>query len=128
MRLRNKVIGVLNLFRTTTRSLSDDDVTAAQALADVATIAILQRRHSRDAAELNEQLTGALRSRVIIEQAKGVIAEREGRSPEQAFDRLRAHARNQRLGLADLARDIVAGAANLPSGSVTATTQRAGTR
>jgi GAF domain-containing protein len=113
MRLRNRVIGALNLFRTTTGSLSDEDVDAAQALADVATIAILQHRHSAAADELNDQLTGALRSRVIIEQAKGVIAEREGLSPEQAFHRLRDYVRSHNLRLSELAGAIVAGTANI---------------
>ena len=76
MRLRGTVIGALNLFRTETGSLNDDDVAVAQALADIATIAILQHRNASDLDVVNAQLRTALDSRIIIEQAKGMIAER----------------------------------------------------
>ena len=87
MRLRGNVIGALNLFRTERGSLSDDDVTVAQALADIATIAILQNRTSVVAAEVNAQLSAALTSRIVIEQAKGIIAERRRVTIDAAFDR-----------------------------------------
>ena len=77
MRLRRQVIGALNLFRTETGSLSGDDVAVAQALADIATIAILQHRTALDAHAVNDQLTQALNWRIVIEQAKGMIAERK---------------------------------------------------
>ena len=109
MRLRGQVIGALNLFRSETGSLTADDVTVAQALADIATIAILQRHRAVEVQVINEQLTYALSSRIVIEQAKGMIAERNGLSVEDAFTRLRRHARNNNLRLADLARDVVAG-------------------
>ena len=76
MRLRGTVIGALNLFRTEAGSLNDDDVAVAQALADVATIAILQHRNASDLDVVNAQLRTALDSRIIIEQAKGMIAAR----------------------------------------------------
>ncbi len=112
MRLRSNVIGALNLFRTEPTSLDGDDLAVAQALADVATIAILQHRHAVDADLVNAQLVAALDSRIIIEQAKGVIAERRSITPDAAFTLLRASARSHNLRLADLARRVVVGAAN----------------
>jgi GAF domain-containing protein len=108
MRLRGRTIGALNLFRTHQGSLTDDDVTLAQGLADVATIAILQHRSSMDAHTLNAQLSNALNSRVIIEQAKGMICQSTGCDMDEAFNRLRAHARNHNEGLTDLATRVVA--------------------
>lgn len=84
----------------------DVDVVAAQALADVSTIAILQHRSALDAQALNEQLQHALNARVVIEQAKGVIAERTGKDMEQSFARLRRHARNHKLRLTDVAQAV----------------------
>ena len=81
----------------------------AQALADVATIAILQNRTSIMAAEVNAQLNAALTSRIVIEQAKGIIAERRRISIETAFAFLRRHARDRNLRLAELARATVEG-------------------
>jgi GAF domain-containing protein len=109
MRLRGQVIGALNLFRTTAGALVTEDLVVAQALADVATIAILQDRAAVEARVLNAQLTTALSSRIAIEQAKGMIAERRGVSVDQAFDRLRKHARHHNVRLSELARQIVAG-------------------
>lgn len=109
MRLRGVVIGALNLFRTDEGGLDETDMLAAQAFADVATIAILQHRAVVEAQVLNEQLHHALNSRIAIEQAKGMLAERAGVDMEAAFARLRSHARNQNRRLADVARDVVAG-------------------
>ena len=78
MRLRGTVIGALNLFHIDPGEMRQADVDAAQALADVATIAILQHRATLEAQVLNEQLNQALNSRIVIEQAKGMVAEREG--------------------------------------------------
>lgn len=113
MRLRGQVIGALNLFRTQTGSLNDDDVLVAQALADIATIAILQNRHKVAAHELNAQLEHALSSRIVIEQAKGVIAERRNITTDEAFTHLRTYARNNNLRLAEVARDTVEGTVDL---------------
>ncbi len=107
MRLRGRTIGALNLFRTHQGALSDDDVIVAQGLADVATIAILQHRSSIDANTLNAQLSNALNSRVIIEQAKGMICQSTGCDMNDAFNRLRAHARNHIEGLTYLATRVV---------------------
>ncbi len=120
MRLRGRVLGALNLFRTSTGRMDPADVIAARALADVATIAILQQRAASDGQLLSEKLHVALNSRVAIEQAKGVIAERTGVDMNEALVRLRAYARgNQRL-LGDVARDLVEG--NLPEDELFLTT------
>ena len=109
MRLRGAVIGALNLFHIQPGKMRPADVDAAQALADVATIAILQHRAALEAQILNEQLNEALNSRVVIEQAKGMVAEREGLNMEQAFSALRNHARNHNLRLVDVAHDVIGG-------------------
>jgi len=115
MRLRDRVIGALNVFDEDPMPFRPDDIKVVQALADVATIAIMQERAISRAETLTEQLQGALNSRIVIEQAKGMIAHRHGVDVETAFDRLRAHARRSQLRLADLAREIVAGSADIPS-------------
>lgn len=107
MRLRGRTIGALNLFRTHQGALTDDDVTVAQGLADVATIAILQYRSAIDSGVLNAQLSNALNSRIVIEQAKGMIRQSTGCEMDEAFSRLRAHARNHNVGLTDLATRVV---------------------
>jgi AmiR/NasT family two-component response regulator len=110
MRLRGVVIGALNLFNQSTGDMPQADLDAAQALADVATIGILQHRLALEAQTVNTQLEHALNSRIVIEQAKGMIAERTGVSLEEAFKTLRGHARSHNFRLADLARDVVTGA------------------
>ena len=109
MRLRGTVIGALNLFHIDPGEMRQSDIAAAQALADVATIAILQHRAAHEAQVVNEQLNVALNSRVVIEQAKGMVAERNVVNMEEAFSTLRNHARNHNLRLADVARDVIEG-------------------
>lgn len=109
MRLRGAVIGALNLFHQEPGEMREADVGAAQALADVATIAILHHRASLEAQVLNDQLNHALNSRIVIEQAKGMIAEREGVNMDQAFATLRNHARNHNLRLVVVAQDVIDG-------------------
>jgi len=109
MRLRGTVIGALNLFHVEPGEMRTADVDAAQAFADVATIAILQHRAASEAHVLNEQLNGALNTRVVIEQAKGIVAERQSLDMEHAFATLRNHARNHNLRLSDVARRVVEG-------------------
>lgn len=109
MRLRHTVIGAMNLFRHEPQALTDDDIRVAQAFADIATIAILQERLVREREVIATQLQTALDSRVIIEQAKGVLAERLGCDMEGAFSLLRAAARKRNERLSDLARDVVMG-------------------
>ena len=109
MRLRGVTIGALNLFRTETGPLEEADIVAAQALADVATIAILQHRAAIQADLVVDQLNHALSSRVVIEQAKGILAERSGVDMGGAFSWLRNHARSNNLRLVDVAQSVIDG-------------------
>lgn len=109
MRLRGTIIGALNLFNASADEMQDANLEAAQALADIATIAILQHRAASEAQVLNNQLGQALNSRIVIEQSKGMIAQQLGLQMDQAFETLRNHARNHNLRLADLASDIIEG-------------------
>jgi GAF domain-containing protein len=111
LRLRGEVIGSLNLFHDGPVGLDDAGLRMAQALADAATIGILQQRMLSRAESLAGQLQAALSSRVLIEQAKGVLAERLKVSPDDAFNILRSAARNRNRLLTDLAGDIVSGSA-----------------
>ena len=113
LRLRQTTIGTLNLMRTERGEISQYDIRAAQALADVATIGILQERTIRDASTIRDQLQQALSTRIIIEQAKGVVAETEKLSMDAAFDRIRGHARAHQTPLSELARQLVAGEVRL---------------
>jgi hypothetical protein len=97
LRLRDVTLGALNLLSVTRAPMDQADVIAARAFADLATLSITQHRASAEAQILNEQLSGALTSRVVIEQAKGVISERADTGLAQAFSRLRAYARNHNL-------------------------------
>jgi GAF domain-containing protein len=109
MRLRGTILGALNLFQVGTGEMRPADLDAAQALADVATIAVLQHRAALEAQVLNDQLNHALNSRIVIEQAKGMVAEREGLDMELAFVALRNHARNHNLRLVDVAKAVIDG-------------------
>jgi GAF domain-containing protein len=109
MRLRGSVIGALNLFQQSAGIMPQADLDAAQAFADVATIAILQHRATQEAQILNEQLNFALNSRVVIEQAKGMIAERRRVNMGDAFAILRNHARNHDILLASVANNVISG-------------------
>ena len=109
LRLREVTLGALNLFSTTGPPIGEEDVIVARAFADLAALSILQHRASAEAQRLNEQLSAALSSRIVIEQAKGVISERAGIDLAEAFARLRAHARNANLPLTEVARAAVDG-------------------
>ena len=109
LRLRGSTIGALNLFSIDRGPMSTDDAAIAQGLADVATIAIMQYRIAADAKLLNDQLSSALNSRIVIEQAKGMIAQHFGIEMVDAFDKLRAHSRNHNLGLSSVATAVVHG-------------------
>ena len=113
MRLREQVIGALNLFRATPGALDPASVRVGQALADVATIGLLHERSMRHTEALNEQLQAALNSRVLIEQAKGKLAERLGLDMDEAFGLLRENARSRNLRLCDLAQAFVDGTETL---------------
>lgn len=107
LRLRKESIGALNLFHRDPGPLPDADLALAQALADIATIGILQERAIRRGEVVNEQLQTALNNRVIIEQAKGVLAERAGLTMDAAFDHLRRYVRSTNQKLSDVARRLV---------------------
>ena len=109
MRLRGLIIGALNLFRNEVGVLEEADIVAAQALADVATIAILQHRAALQAHLVIDQLNHALNSRIVIEQAKGVIAERSQLAMDEAFTWLRQHARSHNALLVDVAQAVIEG-------------------
>jgi transcriptional regulator with GAF, ATPase, and Fis domain len=113
MRLREQVIGALNLFRAGPGAFAAADVRIGQALADVATISLLQERSMRRSDTLNEQLQTALNSRVVIEQAKGKLAERLGVDMDQAFSMLRDFARARNRRLSELAQAFVDGTETL---------------
>ncbi|TJZ91498.1 GAF and ANTAR domain-containing protein, partial [Actinacidiphila oryziradicis] len=93
LRLRGRVIGALALFQTDPGPLSDEDITLAQALADMATIAILQQRTLDQSQVERAQLQYALTSRIVLEQAKGILAERWHVSVDDAFAAFRGYAR-----------------------------------
>jgi GAF domain-containing protein len=114
LRLREQTIGALNLLNATPGPLPVADLRLGQALADVATIGILQERAIHRREILAEQLQGALNNRIIIEQAKGILAERAGIGTDEAFTRLRTYAREHHRRLGDLARTVVLGEEDIP--------------
>ena len=108
MRLRGRVLGALNLFDARDGTLSDPQIRpVAQAMADVATIAILQERLGRQHEILNQQLQTALTSRVAIEQAKGVLATRLEIEMDEAFELMRRRSRDERRRLVEIAEEVV---------------------
>jgi GAF domain-containing protein len=115
LRLRSSVLGALNMFNIDAGLMRPADEAAAQALADVATIAIIQHRAAAEARLLNEQLAEALNTRIVIEQAKGMVAQQRSVDMSDAFTTLRDHARARNLRLADLARDVIEGRQDLAS-------------
>jgi transcriptional regulator with GAF, ATPase, and Fis domain len=109
LRLRDVVIGTLNIFMESRVELSTEDLELCQALADVATIAVLQNQATREAQKVNDQLQRALDSRIVIEQAKGVLAERARLGMTDAFALLRRYARDNNRQLSQVAAEVVSG-------------------
>lgn len=107
MRLRDSQIGALNLFASRVSGLAEDDEALGQAMADVATIGILQERFARERDALTEQLQAALNSRVTLEQAKGIISEQAGLDVDASFELLRAYARTHNRRLGDAAAAVI---------------------
>jgi GAF domain-containing protein len=107
LRVRTDIIGALNLFRGTDEPFTADEIDIAQAMAELAAIGLIQERALRERTLLTEQLQATLLSRVVIEQAKGMLAEYLGMSVDDAFRRLRSYARDHNRKLSDVARDVV---------------------
>ena len=109
LRLRRDLIGVLGVFGASPGRLSPADITACQGMAHIATISLLSRRAAGESHDIIDQLQHALDSRIVIEQAKGVVAERAGIGPDEAFQKLRHYARSHNLRLHEVARGVVHG-------------------
>jgi GAF domain-containing protein len=109
LRLRSVILGGLNLFMSEPVPLSTADLDLAQALADVASIAIIQDQATREAAAREGRLQHALDSRIVIEQAKGMIAEHSEIDMEASFQALRRFARSSNRRLTEVAESLVAG-------------------
>jgi GAF domain-containing protein len=107
LRLRTDIIGALNLFRATDEPFTDDEIDIAQAMGEIAAIGLIQERALRERTLLTEQLQAALLSRVIIEQAKGMLAEYLKMTVDDAFQLLRTYARARNLKLSDVARGVI---------------------
>lgn len=107
LRLRDTTIGALNLLRASPGEMDASDLVAAQAFADVATIGILHERSLRQSTLVKDQLQAALNSRIVVEQAKGVIAHLHGVSVDDAFTLIRDYARKNRAGIGHVAQQIV---------------------
>ncbi|HEY5837244.1 GAF and ANTAR domain-containing protein [Streptomyces sp.] len=114
LRRQEEVIGALTLFRTAPGPLSADASALAQALADATTVGVLQRRARHRHELLSAQLQSALRSRILVEQAKGALAERWNIPADDAFTILRHHARTRRTRLSDLAQGVIDRTVELP--------------
>jgi transcriptional regulator with GAF, ATPase, and Fis domain len=113
LRLRLDVIGALNLFRSAPGLLGTEEIELGQALADIATIGLLQARAIREREILAEQLQAALNSRIVIEQAKGVLAAAGNLAMDEAFELMRGHARRSGRRLHEVARGVIEGATNI---------------
>lgn len=107
MRLRDQVLGTVGLFGTTIGALGEDDLRLGQALAYVAAVALVQEKAAADRDLINAQLQTALDSRVVLEQAKGVLSQRGGLDMDRAFAVLRGYARDHNLRLTEVARAVV---------------------
>ncbi len=107
MKLREATVGGLNLFGVREHALDEEARVIAKALADIATIGILQQRSLNRSSLLAENLQRALNTRIVVEQAKGVLSERGGIPMEQTFELLRSYARSNNLKLSELAQSVV---------------------
>ncbi len=107
LRLRNQVVGVLNLFCVDRVTLTAADVALGQALCDITTVGLLQERAVRHGDLLTDQLQSALTSRIVLEQAKGIVSERATISLDEAFALMRAHARRNHLQIGAVAKAII---------------------
>jgi GAF domain-containing protein len=122
LRVREDVIGAMNLFRATDEPFTDDEIDIAQAMAEMAAIGLVQERALRERSLLTQQLQAALNSRVIIEQAKGMLAEYLQTTMDDAFQLLRNYARSHNRKLTDAARDVID--RKIPSAALTTRPRR----
>ena len=127
MPFREQTIGALNLFRLPDERLSETDLQLGQALADVATIAVLEHRTIAASERTAAQLQAALNSRIAVEQAKGVIAEHAGVTMDAAFELRRSYARETRPLLSTVASEIATGQLSPGSGTQRPDGRRTGT-
>lgn len=109
LRLRGEVVGALNLLHTAAQRLTEADQHVAQALADISTISILSQRSLQEQETLATQLQNALTSRIVVEQAKGVLAAQLNLAMDEAYEALRDHARSHQQRLSDVARRLTEG-------------------
>jgi GAF domain-containing protein len=107
LRLRNQSLGALNLFSSDTGRMDATDIRIVQALADIATIGLLQQRAIKHGHDLTDQLQGALNTRIIIEQAKGMVAQANAITPDQGFEMLRSYCRSHGLRLTEVANQVI---------------------
>ncbi len=114
MRLRSEIVGALNLFSGRTGRITDANAVIVQALADVATIGLIQERTITRSELVAEQLQSALNSRIVIEQAKGAVAQIHDETPDEAFTRLRDFCRSRRLRLGDVALAVTTDPSRYP--------------
>jgi len=122
LRLRDRVIGAINILHSDNRDISEGDFALIRAMAQVATVGILQQRALHAASLLAEQLQQALNTRIVIEQAKGMLAERFHVDTDSAFGLMRNYARGQHRLLSQVASHLLAG--TLPADALTATARR----
>lgn len=109
MRVRRDTVGAMNLFRLEPGRMDEADLSLGQGMADIAAVALLQERSVRESRGVIAELQGALNSRVMIEQAKGMLAESAHISVDEAFARMRTYARDQNRRLGEVARDLIDG-------------------
>ncbi|MEU4240513.1 GAF and ANTAR domain-containing protein [Actinoplanes sp. NPDC026619] len=113
LRLRKEVIGAMSVFGSNTQ-LDDADTRIVQSLADVAVIGLLQERAVRRGEVLTERLQDALNSRIVIEQAKGIVAQSRGVTPDEAFALIHRYTRHHGRRLSDVTGDMVRNLPELP--------------
>ena len=114
LRFQNRVIGVVSLLATHVRWLDEDDLVLLQHMADIAAVAIIKAQVADEAQKLSAQLNVALKSRVVIEQAKGIASQFTNGSIDEAFRQIRLYARNGNLGLTAVAAAIVSRSLKVP--------------
>lgn len=105
--VRNDVIGALNLYCVGGSGLSEDEVESLQKFAKQASVALHNSFMYSQSVRLSEQLQEALGSRAVIDQAKGILMEREHVSPDEAFEMLKQASQNLNIKVREIAQRIV---------------------